>query len=268
MLRLRVMLIALALALTSACTLSQPTPFPVNTVGPPPTQPTTVPEQTESSPQPTNSAPSTLPAPDSPVQPTFTLPSPATSPSTVGISNRELALDPILRVENGAYVLEAGTTVAVRWGGAPSVGRFRFILSNRNVDGGVTVLSDGAPTVASFNVPENLNGELTATAILPDGSEIGANPVRVVAESNLTGECRYIPAALGTGEVLYADADVNSTELGRVDPAAEFLHLTSREGPGSRDETVIFHQIMNVTTGQSGWVLASVGGRLAGDCTL
>jgi|GEM_PF-4365228 len=180
--------------------------------------------------------------------------------------NEMLSLSPINGVEeDGTILLEPGTTVTVSWDGLPDGATASFVLSNFLADGGVMQIGQG--TSATFVVEERIEGEVSATATLPDGTTVNALALPIVTANMVYGDCQYLPPALGPGVDLFASPDFNSEMIGDVIYDAEYLVLDTQNGIDNNGQSRIFYQIQHVASSDTGWVMSNVGENLAGDCS-
>jgi len=180
--------------------------------------------------------------------------------------NEVLSITPTVRTaESGQVILAPGETVVVRWDGLPDGSTATFTLGNFLVDGGVIPIGQG--TSASFTVPDRIEGEITAVANLPSGITVEAIRIPIATENMISGNCNYIPPALGPGVSLYSEADMNTNPIGDVIYDAEYVVLASQTGVDNKGETRTFYQIQQIGTETVGWVPSNVGENLGGECT-
>lgn len=199
-----------------------------------------------------------------------------TPPNTIGTatpvqvgSELRIDADPAAPITEDGVVLSGGAVVTIIWDTAPEGALVTFTLSNTLVDGGMSIIADNITAdangaQASFRVPDSLIGEISASAVLPNQQEIIAQtlPLRVYTANVSTGACRYLPAALGPGETLFAEPDSASAALATVAFDQEYVVLRV-----STNGAVRFYEIEHAALNQRGWVLASSGGTLIGDCS-
>ncbi len=184
-----------------------------------------------------------------------------------------LTLTPAEMTPDGTTQLQPGQSVNVAWVGAPANAMIEFILLNQLIDGGaislgvVTEYDATSGPAISFTVPQSVDGQIYATARLPGqtGEIVESERRTVITPQQVSGPCQYQPAALGPGETRYAEPDINSAALGRVDYDTTYDVLGTTQGPGRDGVMVEFYELGSTPGESSGWVVAGVG-RLIGEC--
>ena len=189
-----------------------------------------------------------------------------TATPETGEVNRNLRIEPVAQtLDDGTLVVTPGTTVTVTWDGLPEGSTPTFQLLNTLADGGVSEIGEGISV--EFIVPASIEGGIDAVAELPNGDTISAIPVAIVTPNIFTGDCRYVPAALGPGEILYEQPDANSLQVGPINLEASYFPIDIDSGPNDNDVTIEFYELEELETGIRGWVRSDAGGRLEGDCS-
>jgi hypothetical protein len=195
---------------------------------------------------------------------------PATNPE---VTNRSLMIAPIVQKNGSTFILQPGAVVTITWQGIPTGSNVTFQLSNTLEDGGIRGLGadtdvDAAGASLQFTVPERLKGEIFATvAISGSNFNITALPLAVETAPTSAGACDYLPAALGSGETLYAEPDVTKAALGKVIFDGKYVVVAVALGVGDKGAEAKFWEIQD-EAGARGWVLADAGGTQVGDCVL
>lgn len=198
--------------------------------------------------------------------PTTAIIDPTTVPTPLTISEI-LSVTPIDGLSaNGRIILVPQSTVTVSWDGLPAGTSATFILSDFLADGGVMNIGQG--TSAIFTVFDRLEGEISAFANLPDGATIHALSIPVVTVNMISGDCQYLPPALGLGVTLFSEANLNGNAIGTVIYNAEHRLLAIQDGIDDKGANISFYQIQQIGTELIGWVQSNLGESLAGDCSL
>lgn len=188
-----------------------------------------------------------------------------TPPPPIAV-NETLSVTPIDGLsDDGRLIVTPQSTVTVSWDGLPAGTSATFILGDFLSDGGVMEIGQG--TSATFTVPDRLNGELSAFANLPDGTTINALTLPVVTANMITGNCQYLPPALGPGVTLYSEPTLTANTIGSVIYNADYNLLAVQDGLDDKGASIPFYQIQQVGAEVIGWVQSNVGENLAGDCS-
>lgn len=178
-------------------------------------------------------------------------------PADVATVNRMLTISPILENRGGTMMVQAGTTVTITWAGVPENSLVSFIEGNFLVDGGARTIgddiSDGSGASITYVVPNEINGQITASARLPGQNHeiIESNALSIQTVGYSDGDCRYVAPPLGGPHLVYNSADSSSTVLGEAVQEIEYV-VTARLNGVLDGKTREFLQIN--FNGQTGYV--------------